>query len=204
MGVCRTVLQILTLFQTIKCHFPHPFSDLEGVIKRNITCLHKTAVIIADIRTPTKRFLKIHFEFAYYTCFLIHLELKRRTRSCTTVVPTTIPDSRPKQVKFVPVFRPKRLKTPSVWGNTYPYTVFIREHPPDPKRLHALSAAFPPFLLRIRNYVTDKIRNQKNIENLCGFFRRKRSRDDRFRPFVEDVFFLEIFSLFLSYIKLLI
>ena len=25
-GVCRPVLQILTLFQTKKCHFPHPFS----------------------------------------------------------------------------------------------------------------------------------------------------------------------------------
>ena len=27
-GVCRPVLQILTLFQTKKCHFQHPFSDL--------------------------------------------------------------------------------------------------------------------------------------------------------------------------------
>ena len=27
-GVCRLVLQILTLFQTVKnCNFPHPFSD---------------------------------------------------------------------------------------------------------------------------------------------------------------------------------
>ena len=87
---------LLTLFQTIKCHFPHPFSDLEEVIKRNITSLHKTAVIIAEIRTSTKRFLKIHLEFAYYTCLLIHLDLKLRTRSCKTVVPSTIPDSRPK------------------------------------------------------------------------------------------------------------
>ena len=27
-GVCSPVLQILTLFQTKKCNFPHPFSDL--------------------------------------------------------------------------------------------------------------------------------------------------------------------------------
>ena len=27
-GSCCLVLQILTLFQTKKCHFPHPFSDL--------------------------------------------------------------------------------------------------------------------------------------------------------------------------------
>ena len=27
-GVCRPVLQILTRFQTKKCNFPHPSSDL--------------------------------------------------------------------------------------------------------------------------------------------------------------------------------
>ena len=30
-GVCRPV-QILTLFQTKKCHFPHPFSDQTSTI----------------------------------------------------------------------------------------------------------------------------------------------------------------------------
>ena len=32
MGVYRLALQILTLFQTKKCHFPHPFSDLTSKI----------------------------------------------------------------------------------------------------------------------------------------------------------------------------
>ena len=32
MGVCRPVLQILKLFQTKKCHFPHPFSELKKVL----------------------------------------------------------------------------------------------------------------------------------------------------------------------------
>ena len=45
-------------------------------------------VIIAEIKTATKRFLKIHFEFAHYTFFLIHVELKRRTHRYTTVVPS--------------------------------------------------------------------------------------------------------------------
>ena len=31
-GVRRPVLQILTLFQTKKCYFPHPFSDLASKI----------------------------------------------------------------------------------------------------------------------------------------------------------------------------
>ena len=37
-------------------------------------------------RAQTKRFLKTHFELAYYFFFLIHLELKRRIRSYTPVV----------------------------------------------------------------------------------------------------------------------
>ena len=62
--VCRPVLQILTLFQTKKYHFPHPFSDPEVVTKRNITCLHKTEIMSSLLRlNRSKRFLEIHFEF---------------------------------------------------------------------------------------------------------------------------------------------
>ena len=43
-------IQILTLFQTKKCHFPHPFSDLEVVTKLNITCLHKTKIMSSLLR----------------------------------------------------------------------------------------------------------------------------------------------------------
>ena len=35
-GVCRLVVQILILFQTKKCNFPHPFSDL--AIKQKLCC----------------------------------------------------------------------------------------------------------------------------------------------------------------------
>ena len=34
MGMCCPVLQILTLFQTTKCHFSQPFSDLDS--KKNV------------------------------------------------------------------------------------------------------------------------------------------------------------------------
>ena len=49
-GVCRPFLQILSLFQTKKYHFPHPFSDLEVVTKRNITCLHETEIMSSLVR----------------------------------------------------------------------------------------------------------------------------------------------------------
>ena len=87
-GMCRPVLQILTLFQTKKCHFPHPFSDLEMVTKRNITCLHKTEIMssLLRLKPQQKDFLK-SISNSYYTFFLIPLELKRRTHWYTTVVP---------------------------------------------------------------------------------------------------------------------
>ena len=74
-----------------------------------------------------------HFEFAYFSFFLTHLELKRKLRSYTSVVPSkTIPDSRPKWVKCIFVFRPKRRKNPTRWGGTY--VAYIRESPPPPPK----------------------------------------------------------------------
>ena len=58
------VLQILTLLQPQKCHFPHPFSDLVSKIHTHFQTwlLWNYAISYLYIRTPTKRFLKIHFD----------------------------------------------------------------------------------------------------------------------------------------------
>ena len=63
-GVCHTVLQIVTLFETKKFHFSHPFSDLAS----KKLCHH-----FLD-STPTKEISYLHI---YVSFFLIHLELKR-------------------------------------------------------------------------------------------------------------------------------
>ena len=100
-GVCCLVLQILILLQTKKCHFPHPFSDLASIFltcfqtwrrSQNATqsCLQRQTLChscITEIRTPTKGFLKILFQFTYYSFSLIHMEWKRQEHSCITVVP---------------------------------------------------------------------------------------------------------------------
>ena len=44
-GMCRPVLRILTLFETKRCHFPHPFSGLEVVTKRTIHVLLLTEIM---------------------------------------------------------------------------------------------------------------------------------------------------------------
>ena len=54
LGVCRS-----TLFQTnLKCHFPHPFSDLEEITKRNM--FTKTEIISSLLRLERRQkgFLK--------------------------------------------------------------------------------------------------------------------------------------------------
>ena len=52
-AVFRPVLQVLTLFQTKKCHFPHRFK----------TWPVRNYVTITVRRLTLKRFLKPHFEF---------------------------------------------------------------------------------------------------------------------------------------------
>ena len=45
----------------------------------------------------------------------------------TLLIPSkTIPDSRPKWAKSIPVFRQKQHKHPTHWGGTYPYMAYTR------------------------------------------------------------------------------
>ena len=67
----------------------------------------------------------MHFEFVYFYFVLIHLELKQYLRSYAPVVLSkTIPDFRPKWAKCIPVFRPKRPKNPTRWGDIYLYDLY--------------------------------------------------------------------------------
>ena len=86
-------------------------------------------VIIAEIRNSNKK-ISIYFELTYNTFFLIHLELKRRTHPCTTVVPSKtimIPDSRPKWAKSIPVIRPKRRKNQTTLSAAHTYMAYTTE-----------------------------------------------------------------------------
>ena len=52
------------------------------------------------------------------------------------VVPSkTIPDSRPKWAKCIPVFRPKRPKNPTLWAAST-YMFYIEELPPGSKAVY--------------------------------------------------------------------
>ena len=76
---------------------------------------------ILRLEHQQKRFLKIHFESAYFSFFLTHVELKQYIRSYIPVARLkSIPDSRSKCAKSIPVFRLKRRKNPTLWRGTYP------------------------------------------------------------------------------------
>ena len=128
-GVCRPVLQILTLFQTKKCNFPHPFSDQTSEIHTRFqTCpLGRNYVIITYSSNPFRigTFLFLSYSFGIET--MIH--------SYTPVVPPkTILDSRPKWAKCIPVSRLKLPKNPPRCGGTYLCSLYKGVPPPPPPR----------------------------------------------------------------------
>ena len=77
--VCCLVLQILALFQTKKCHFPHPFSDRTSQIHTRFQTwplLGRNYVIITYIRVQTENhILQMHFQFPLFYFVIIDLEL---------------------------------------------------------------------------------------------------------------------------------
>ena len=116
MGLYRPVLQILTLFQTKKCNFPHPFTDLAFTQKLCYHYLDKSA---------NKKFFK-SISNSHFSLSLTYLEWKRWVRSYTPVVPSkTIP----------PFFRPKRRRNPAWWGGTHLYSLYKGSLPPEGLRL---------------------------------------------------------------------
>ena len=101
---------------------PYPFSDLAFTQKLFYHYL--------DLR-GNKKFLQIHFEFAYFFFFLAHLELETTNTFIHSVVPSKpILGSRPEWAKCQPVFRPKRRKNPTRWGGTYLRTLRKGVSPP--------------------------------------------------------------------------
>ena len=78
--VCCPVLQILALFQTKKCNFPHPFSDQTSKIHTHFQTgpLGRNYVIITKIIVQTKKFFKsISKSHISLSFFYTHLEWKR-------------------------------------------------------------------------------------------------------------------------------
>ena len=133
-GVCHLFPQISTLLQTKKCNFSQPFLDQTSKIHARFQtwALGIKYVIFTYIRSQTNKFFKFIWNLHIQFLFLSYsFGMEAINFSYIPVVPSkTIPDSRLKWAKCIPVFRPKRCKTPPD-GAAHTYMAFIREYPPE-------------------------------------------------------------------------
>ena len=88
--------------------------------------------MLSFLRTPTVRFLKMHFEFAFYSFFLIHLELKRQIRPCTPEFPRKpYANSDQNRQSLCPFSNQNSTKT-IPFGASHTFKANIREYLPPP------------------------------------------------------------------------
>ena len=93
-GVCCPVLQIQTLLQTNKCHFPHPFSDL-GFWK-----LYSVCKAITLSKRSQNHFIVIK-HFLSFTCSSIWHRTSLKAQNCKlNLAAFVVP------FKAIPIFRP--------------------------------------------------------------------------------------------------
>ena len=125
MGMCHPVLQILTLSQTKKCHFSHLFSDMAS-----------KKLLYHYLDWNSKK-----IGITYFSVSLISFGIEMINTTCMSYIPVvpskTIPDSRPKWTKSIPIFRPKRHKNPTLCGGTYLCGLYNGVPPPDTPRTDA-------------------------------------------------------------------
>ena len=134
-GVCSTLPETLTLFQTKICAFPCPISDLI-----------KTLIPYFRLEALEPGSWPEHMTSCYRTYTVVGVNIKREmvlspndeevANSCKKTYPIqdykaqTIPCFRPKWSKLIPYFKPKRLKK-NFWRGTYLYSLY---KPPGAKK----------------------------------------------------------------------
>ena len=113
--------------------FPHSFSDLASKIHTRFQTLPLgTYVIITQIRTPTKRFLKIYFEFSSPSITLSFVFIWSsndkyiHTLSKFPHKPYPFPDQKS---KVYTRFRPKQCKNDILRGGTFLYGFYPIRYP---------------------------------------------------------------------------
>ena len=151
-GVCGTLPETLTLFQTKICDFPYPISDL---IKNLIPYFRPEA--------PEPGAWPEH-ETSPYGTYTVGVNIKREmVLSPNDEEFKTIPYFRPKWSKLIPCYRPKRLKT-IPFSAAHTYMVYMREYPTPPHAKNALQimsfAAYPSETNKGKKERTIKIKDK--------------------------------------------
>ena len=128
-GMCGTLPETLTLFQTKICDFPYPISDLiknlipyfrpealePGAWPERVTSCYGTYTVVG-VNIKREMVLSPNDE-----------EVANSSKKHYPIQDSsaqTIPYFRPKWSKLIPYFRPKRLKKHALWHPTYPYSLY--------------------------------------------------------------------------------
>ena len=125
MEVCRPVLQILTRFQTIKCIFHTRFQTrpLKSILVFRPSFLAE--IMLSLLRLERKQKI-IQFQIRIFLFLSNSFGIETINTFTHSLVPSkTIPDSRPKWARSIPVSRPINVaKNPTRWGDTYLYGLY--------------------------------------------------------------------------------
>ena len=106
MGVCRPILQIQTLFQTKKCHFSHPFSDLVSKTHTH-SQTWPLRIMSSLLRLEQQQNWNLHISLSF---FPFEIETKNTfVHSRSSFETIHVPDSR--WANSLPVLRPKWCKS---------------------------------------------------------------------------------------------
>ena len=116
---------IQTRFQTkTECNSPRPFSDQTSKIHTRFQTWQKLCYHYLDLRAQTKKFIKSisisHFLFLSYSFGFETINTFVNSRS----FPQKHTRFQTKLGNCITVFRPKRRKTPTRWGDTYLYGLY--------------------------------------------------------------------------------
>ena len=136
---------------------PDPISNQKCVVfhtrcqTRTLKCMPVFRPgVLAEIMLSSLRLERKHknssnpFRIRIFVFLSFSLGIEMINTFIHSVAPSkTIPDSRPKWAKCIPVFRLKRPKNPTRWGDTYIYGLY-KGVPPPPGVLNAFKSLHEP------------------------------------------------------------
>ena len=120
-GVCRPALRILTLFQTTKCHFPHPFSELEVVTKRNIRVYIERNYIMSSLLRLERQ------QKDFFLSYSLIIFIIETTNTLTQYSRSSLVNHTRFQTKISKVYTRLHIKTApkyALWGGIYLYGLY--------------------------------------------------------------------------------
>ena len=136
MGVCRPVPLILTLLRTKKCHFHIRFQPKTSKIHTRFQTNplgRKYVIKVLRLEGNQKSSSNpVRIRLFLFLSYSFGIETINTLIHCLVFPLKTIPHSRTKWAKSIPVFSPKRRINSTRCGTAHTFMAYIKEYPPPP------------------------------------------------------------------------